>query len=326
MLVRLFNSSQPSTLLLIPLVGILLWSQNFLGTPIEIDFPFDYHQMPLYKWIKDLIPQNIFSSILALLCIILQAFWLARINSKHWLIKERTYLPAILYVVLASGCPFLLRLHPILLGNFFFIWSLDMLFSSYKKRKAMNYFFNASLGLAIASLFYAPYAYFLPFIILSLFILRGFFWREFVSIIFGFLAPYVIYSGYLFVFSEKWVGVFNNLLEVSGNLPTVALNISYYIYFGFILLLAFISVFYLLVIKYVKISTRRYFEVLFSILAFTILFFFIFKTISYEILIIFSIAFSFILTNYIISLRSKLLSNAIFLLFIGVLVYVRLSL
>ena len=326
MLVRLFKSSQPSTLLLIPLVGVLLWLQHFLGNTTQAVFPFDSVQMPLYRWVNSFIPQNYWSSFLALICIILQAFWLVRLNSKYWLIQERTYLPAILYVVLTSSCPFLFRLHPILLGNFFFIWTLDLMFSSFKKKRAISNFFNASLTLALASMFYAPFVYFLPFILFGLVVLRPFRWREWLSVFIGFLTPYFLYVGFSFIINDHWNGFFDNLFNEGNNFANgIELTLPYYIYFAFILFLTLISAFYLLIIKYVKISTRRYFEVLFTIVIFTLALFFLLKTASYELLILFAIAFSFIFTNYIISLRSKLWGNALFLIFIGILIYIQLS-
>src|SRR6056297_2901039 len=160
MFYKLFKSYHPILVIIIPLAGISLWINSFIDAPDYTYFQFDCHQMPLYRLILSWFGNNILTtSIVSLSLIIIIGFLLVRLSTKYILLKERTYLPAFLYVVMVSGLPALQRINPAIIASLFLVFAIEKILDSYRKRGISYNYFEASFIISLGSLFYHDLIY-----------------------------------------------------------------------------------------------------------------------------------------------------------------------
>ncbi|MEM0994904.1 MAG: hypothetical protein AAGI49_17870 [Bacteroidota bacterium] len=155
------------------------------------------------------------------LLLFFHAIYLTVIVRKHRLVTEYLLLPGAMYLLVASAIPPFLGISSILLANTFILIAFDQLMSTYRKPKAAGNIFDTGLWIAIASLFYFPYLFFLLLAIFGLSSLRAFKLNEFFSMLFGaitvfFLAATITFwNDHLSYFLEQQFVVNSNLLNLS---------------------------------------------------------------------------------------------------------------
>ncbi|MFT6851310.1 MAG: hypothetical protein ACJATA_002131, partial [Sphingobacteriales bacterium] len=192
MLTRLFNNSQPYTILI--LFGFLLLIRIpmfFAGInpPIETmaeplgNFMFLLNGSVFYfSWINLL---------LALFLLLLQALFFNKITNEYNFYPRTTYIPGLVYGLVLSLFPQYLFLSPFLILNFFVLLVLQKIFSLYKSNTPIQALFDIGFLIGIASLFYFPIVWMLLVTIIAIGYLRPPAWREWISLILGFLLAFV---------------------------------------------------------------------------------------------------------------------------------------
>ena len=102
MLLRIFSDSRIATAFLIFLVALLLWIPGFIS-PETTAFYHPVKPMPLYRLFADLLTgQVLLSKIIAFIFILFQAVLMVRLNASFILIQQRTFLPALFFLLLVS--------------------------------------------------------------------------------------------------------------------------------------------------------------------------------------------------------------------------------
>lgn len=205
MLIRTVRAHQPVSLLLIPLLGVLLWLPGFLhpSPPAEMVY------MPLYAPVDAFLRLNpAFSVVAGFLLSISGAFLLNYVIYQHQVLTKKSWLPALLYIVLSACTPGLLWLHPQVIAGPFLLGMLHLLLGTYRADKAFGAVFKAGFLLGIAALFYLPALVFLLFAIIVLILLRPFIWREWIIFIIGVTIPW-LYAGAWFF----WTGAIDEITQ-----------------------------------------------------------------------------------------------------------------
>ncbi len=315
MLLKYFKSNHSSTILLMPLIVLILWSDIFGLHDLKF-VPLEY-EMPLYKLLMSWVPNKIVSGILALVFITLQAFYMMYINRVYNFISRRTSLTSIFFVLISSAFFDLHYLHPAIVANIFVLMSIVEIFSTYRKPKAYASTFNAGFLIATASLFYINAGILLLFVFISLIIIRSFNWREWLSVLIGFAVPYILVSTSL-LWLDSWVD-FVTTLELIMRSHTNKLNfsISHYISAGILLMLGLFSIFKLsTTYTNSKVSTRSYFSSFIWLLILLILTFVIVPFASIELIVLVAVPLSYLLTNYYLSKGNKWVQEISFLILI----------
>lgn len=199
MLISTTRSHQPVSLVLIPLLGILLWLPGFLHPSL----PAQQVYMPFYAGLDTFLRANPqISVVLGFLVSMGTAFLLNYIIYQHHILTKRSWLPALLFVVLSACTPGLLWLNPQLIAGIFLLGALHLLLGTYRMDKAFGSVFNAGILIGIAALFYLPSIVFLLFAIVCIILLRPFIWREWIILILGStVAP--IYTGVYYFWHDK---------------------------------------------------------------------------------------------------------------------------
>jgi hypothetical protein len=314
MVLRLFKGAQPALFIFVPVFAILLWLKYFL-IPQPTVLSFEPYPMPFYALLLSWLGGNeIITRILALALLIVISFWLSRLNTKFIILKSRTYLPTFLFLIITSAYLPLQQLNPALFASFFLLYCLEIMFETFKKEGLALKFFQAGIMISFASLFYARSAYLVLILWAGLIILRPFRWREWVFTILGFILPYV------FLFSIYYLGG-HNLQEhwalILQNFQPEAydgfLNSYYLVFFGFLLLLLIAASFTMLQINQgLKIYIRKFYRLNFWIFIFTLAVWIGLFSRSAEFIYFMAVPGSYILAQYLLNLRSKILGDILF--------------
>jgi len=264
MVLKFFKSTLPLVLASIIFIGILLWLKSFVGwasTPIS----FEINQMPLYTFLHNLLINNLFFyKLVGFIVMILCSLYLIQLNSKHILIKNRTYLPALIFILLTSSQNMLHGLNPAVFSAIFLAFTLNYIFGSYDIQKPYNNFFLSGFFVAIASLFYLPSVIFLLLVFISIIILRSFNFRNWIISIIGFITPWYFVFMYHFLVNDNLYAI-PNLIEATWAQSKVDLphGIIFYMFLGVSGLLLLISLLHLIgSLSTQKINVRKFHSIL----------------------------------------------------------------
>lgn len=329
MLSKILKSNQPIVIILIILSAILLWLPSFIN-PIGMEIPSDHFNMPFYNFIAEHIEYNSFVSLMiSFLLVLLQAFLLVQFNKKHIFINYRTYLPALFYVIISSSFVQLQRLNPVIIGSIFIFVSINFIISTYRTEYALNRLYLAGFFVALASLFWGPFAIFVLIIWISISILRPFIGREWIVGLLGFLTPYLFVFVYYFVFSdqEDFLALVNHFTSNFSLIKIFhSVHFSYYIFYG-ILLLIIIAASYTIIANYQKkkIKDRKFFEINWWLFIFGLVLFLLFKNVKYEIIYLLSMPVSFLLTDYFYTIKKSWYLDSLLWLLFASLVYIQIT-
>ncbi len=316
MLLKFFKQSLPQVIATILLLAILLWLKSCF-TGIVSPYYFESISMPFYSLITSWILNNVLAGkIVAFIMLLFTGFYLLQINSKHIVIKQRSYLLSFFYIILLSSIISLQQLNPAVFAVFFFVFAMDHILSIYHKENVLDNLFRAGFYIAIASLFYAPTIFYIIAALLSIISIRSFNAREWFALFFGLITPWFFFFFYHYLVNNDLKAVINRLLS---NLLTEVNNdnnsVLHYLFFSYCLLLFIITGIYLVkTISTEKISVRKFHGAFFWINIVTLLIFIIVPTVSNEILYFAFIPIVFQFTHYFTTSKRKFWPNVLFLL------------
>ncbi len=123
-----------------------------------------------------------------------QAILLNVMVSRYRLTEEITLFPGLFYLLLMGFHSSFWIVNPLLIANFFMLFAIIELVSTYKEFSSADRIFNIGLFISLASLCYFSYIVFLVFAWIGISILRAIQWKERLTLFFGFLSPYFLVS------------------------------------------------------------------------------------------------------------------------------------
>jgi len=313
MLLRFFKSNRSVIYLFFPIIGFALWI-NQLIHPFVYPFYADENRLPLYQLATAPLKTPLSQTIAGLVLVILTAIIVERMNNQFAFIRIRTILAAPLYVLIAGGFPSLHALHPAYFAAVFFLLMLYRLFYAFDLRKPYSVAFDSGFLLGIASLFYLNMVVLLPVLIFSLgFLCRESRWREPVIQLTGFLLPWIFTFTWYFATSDPMIllGILENNIT-TWNIHSKN-DFHELIFLGFLLILILIaSIFMMTHFDDRKVSSRKYFIVFFIsflILAVSVV---AVPSVSHELVIIMAVPVSYLMANFLVSLKSRFPGELVF--------------
>lgn len=276
-MINQFRKYTPLNILFLSAVGLILCLGVFLHLPADL-MPV-FFEPAISNFTGKLYPENISPKanvLIALGLTIVQALLINTTVNRFNLVGRVSFLPALMYMALASlMLPFLV-LSPILICNFLTIWMLDKLLSIYRRTEIKPLMFDLGMIVALGSLVYFPFVVMLLLLWFSLMIFRPFNWREWVAAPIGFATVYFLLGvGYLWfdrmdAFYEIW-------LPLTYPFPT-SINIDIYDY---LVLLPLVAIMVLFIITLRKnlfksvVHIRKSFQLLFCMFALAALSFYL---------------------------------------------------
>ena len=106
MLLRIFKGTGPGVIFLIIVILIAIWISAILNQRLHPRFIYETDPMPLYGLMKLMINNSHnLGVILSFLMASLMAFLMVNFNTTVFFIHERTFLPALFYVLFGGFSP-----------------------------------------------------------------------------------------------------------------------------------------------------------------------------------------------------------------------------
>lgn len=197
--------------IIIILAGVL-WSRSFVNQTAIPTQGGGYIYYQLAGWIPPIV-----ATILGFILMLLEGFLLNMQLYKNKLINQNTLMPMLFYVIAMSLTTDQLTLTPILIGNLFIITCIDnlMLTSTYLSLP-IGKTFGAAASIAMATIFCPAMSAFLIPLVINIFNLSLYGWRDLTMIVLGLLAPYIMVETYYFVVDEMFYQNYLFLYDITN--------------------------------------------------------------------------------------------------------------
>jgi len=319
MFLRLLKGTGPGVIFLIIIILTGVWIRAFLVPHTGGISYYDNDPMPLYGLLKLVLGKNqLFGVAFSFAMVSLIAFLLVNFNTSVFFINERTFLPALIYILLGGFFPEYQGLNPVLPATLFLMLAIKRIMDGYRKAGTAYNFFDAGILISIGSLFYANLIWFGLLVIIGIALLRTGNVIEIAISLLGLITPYLLTFGIYYVIGkdlwELLAMVKNNLFVRSDLYPFSRLTIVALIFTGMIVL---VSLFYLLMhLNAKKIKSRQTFSILIWGFLIAVAGYIFLPSASVELIWIISIPVSYFLTHYFVFARKKLVPEIFFSVFV----------
>jgi hypothetical protein len=200
MLLRKFRQTGPDVIILIVITLLLTWLGAILNPHLPSGQGFDVKPMPLFDLLLSVTGFSpLFSVFIAFLLVLLTSFLLVNFNTNVFFISERTFLPALIYILLSGYFPGYQILNPVIPAAIFLILGVRKIIDTYRVQGTAYSFFDAGMLISVGSLFYAGLIWFGMLLIIGIAILRTWNIREVLISILGLATPVFIVYGFFYV-------------------------------------------------------------------------------------------------------------------------------
>lgn len=219
---RRFDFSAPRTFVPVLLACFACWIVGYL---YSVGYPVygEVSATPLWNAICQALPGKTFTYLTGISLMFGGAFLLHRANYVLALIREKTILPFLFYVLFISTNPDFFPLKPTSVGVFCLILAMYLLLTTYHDPKARERIYNAALLIGIGSLIWVHLLWFLPLFWIGMYLFRSLTPRTFaasllgVATVYWFLFGWCVWHRDFTLFSLPFAELFKvRLLAVSG--------------------------------------------------------------------------------------------------------------
>lgn len=327
MILQTLKSNRQINLLFVPVITVLFWLKDLIH-------PFSYQFYPGENANILFVPINNFTAnsdfvrvFISLVLVVFIAGLIQVINDRYMLLRVRTKLPSILFVIIVSGFTELHTLHPVFPATLFLLFAIYTLFNIFEQPKPYSAIFNVGFFIGIGTIFYLNLIVLLPAFFIGIAILtRESNWRKYLILLIGFLVPVFFVYSYAVLTKQtaEMIAVITQNTITSVN--HFRSNISLHLFLAILILLTLIgSVNIMRQYDSKKVSTRKYFVFFLVIFVLSLLSFTFIPVTSQEILVIISIPITYLISNLFVSIKSKFWSESLFLLLITIVIFMQFS-
>ena len=315
MLLRQFKGTGPGTIFLIIVTLLIIWASAFIRLQSHFSLYFDLDPMPFYGILSSLIGTNALPGIIfTLVLVAVTGFLMVNLNTTLFFINERTFIPALIYILLSGFFPQYQLLNPAIFGSIFLMLAFRRIMEAYRIPGTAYNFFDAGILIGTGSLFYADLIWFSLILFIGIAILRTGNVKEIVISLIGLLTPYFLTFGIYYISGNDIKGLFSlmgyNLFGKPGSYVFTGLTTAAVIYAG---LITFVSIIYLLMsMNSKKIKSRKTFYLLLWIFFISISVYFLVPSVSVEIVWITGIPVSYFLSHFFVFVKKKLVPEILF--------------
>lgn len=177
-----------STLLIVASIALWLvvFSTTVVNSPVELG-------SPLSKAVESILPAGLLTSITSLLLTLLNAFLIAQLNNRFTIIRNRTFIPVFVFLMLMSVAGQTHQLPGAHFALTLLLIALFVFFNMFRDKQASEQAFLGSLLIATGSLFIEPILLFLAVCWMGMIRFGSFSLRTFLASVFGGLVPWIFY-------------------------------------------------------------------------------------------------------------------------------------
>lgn len=325
MLLKFVNSNKAGLQIFILAIVLLLW----LHTLIEPFVPASFNTAlagPLGRLlVNPLSERPVLSALIAMLVVLLCGFLLNQLNSRYALLKTKSQLPQLFFILVAGSLPSLRFLTPALISAFFVILMVYRLFKSYKKDRLVFNFLDAGILLAVAVMIYLPAVFLLPLLLITLLLFGNMVWQEWTYPWIGFCLPFLFWGSYLFMADRPlslMTDEFNGLFSAPGIVHDYSL--IQWVFYAYLALLVLIGSYFMIrTIGMRKIQSRIFFIFFLWMFLFSIPAGLLIPSAEPMITITGGIAVAFLVSNYFAQCSNNRFNNLLLLLlFAGIMLVI----
>jgi hypothetical protein len=315
MLLRFFKGTTPGVIFLIAVSFIAVWMSIFIHSDAGAQYSHPGYQMPLYGFLIEILGSGGFLvNLLSFSITTLIIFLIVNFNTSIFFINERTFLPALLYVLIVGIFPECQNMNPALPATLLFILALKRIMDSYHKQGIAYNFFDAGILISTGSLFYANLLWFGVIIIIGIVLLRTVNIFELAVTLLGLVTPYLITFGIYYVLGYDLKAlmslIYYNLFSNTDSYNFQRLTIVTLIFEALSVL---ISVGFIIILQNTKkIKSRKTFSLLIWVFVISLAVYFAVPSVSVELIWLSGIPVSYFLSHYFIFSKKKLVSEIFF--------------
>jgi len=319
MLLRIFKGTGPGVIFMIIITLFAVWISAILNQRLHPRFIYETDPMPLYGLLKLVIrnSHNI-GVILSFLMVSLMAFLMVNFNTTNFFINERTFLPALIYILFGGFFPDHQLLNPVIPASIFLMLAMYRIMDGYHKTGTAYNYFDAGILISTGSLFYANLIWFGLLVIIGIAIMRTGNLKEILISILALLTPYFITFGIYYVIGKD-VGALmrllrDNLFDRSIYYPFPKITIVALIFSSALLIVSIIQLMQRMNTK--KIKSRKTFSLLLWTFIIAVIVYFAVPSASVELIWLMGIPVSYIMTHYYVFVKKKLVPEILFYVFV----------
>jgi hypothetical protein len=315
MLLRIFKGTGPGVIFLIVLTLLGLWSGLFLNSQHPVANGSGVSPMPLYQLLQMGIGKSHFlGSLFSFGMVSVISLLIVYLNTSIFFINERTFLPALIFILLSGLIPENQQLNPVLPAAVFLMFALLRIMDGYRKPEVAYNFFDAALLISTGSLFYADLIWFGILVFIGIALLRTGSIIEILVSVIGLITPYLLTFGVYYIFGwdlKALISSINlNLFQRVGEFEFSRLALVAIIV---IALITLISLFFLMSrMSMKKIKSRKTFSLLLWTFVISLVAYFVLRSVSIELFWIIAIPVSYFLAHYFIFIKRKILPEIMF--------------
>ena len=225
-------------------VCLLCWTAGYLyfvGFPIADSNVI----LPLWDDLCSLLSNRVIVYVLGLSLFLLSAFVIQRINDIEMLIRERTRIPFMLFILLVSSNAGLLPLKGVTFVLVCLVFVVYELFNSYQLPEATGKLFNAGVFIGVAGLFMPQALLFVPLLWIGMYQFRSLSYKSFMASLIGVLLIYWFVLAWC-VWKHDF-SILMSLYSSLANFDVFSFTLFRYHYIGFagMLLLLIVAFFHI---------------------------------------------------------------------------------
>jgi uncharacterized membrane protein YuzA (DUF378 family) len=228
--------------------------------------------------------------------------------------NERTFLPALIYILLSGLFPQYQLLNPAIFAAFFLMLAIRRIMETYRVPGTAYNFFDAGILIGIGSLFYASLIWFGLLIIIGIALLRTWNIKEIAISVVGLATPYILTFGVYYVLGKDLNRLLSlleyNLFSKTAIYAVTRLTAVALILIGLATLVAFIYLLKSMNTK--KIKSRKTFSLLLWAFFISMAIYIILPSVSVEIVWLTGIPASYVLAHYFVFVKKKLVPEIFF--------------
>jgi len=315
MRVSLKNLIIPSIPLAVFLVGscFVIWMSSFVG---ERNTTFSTQNTFIAESLQFVfLPNTLLSNIVCFTLTLLNAFLVAQINNRFTIIRTRTFLPILIFLLLLgtwNQTHAMIGSHLVLT---LFILALYYFFNMSRDRKASEEAFMGSFLISLSSLLINPMIFIIPLCWIGFVMFQSFSLRTFLASLFGMIAPWILYLSVAFMLQPDFNIYhlfnlnFNSELSISNfSLPEIIYAIS----ISLIMIISIVEMYS--ITNSDAINTRNKLDFLLFLLVSLVILSFIFRNQFISFLPIIALVYS-LLISHPMTLKQNNFNGILFLIF-----------
>lgn len=267
----LFRNNNPFAVLLLLVFAFLLFALPTYVIKLE---PTIVHNSILFNYILDFanwfLGSNRSVYIFLSFCLtIFQALYLNYLAVKNKLFNQTGYLPALLFVFLATLFSSFREFTATQLALCFLLPAMNLIFSIGSSQSPRKHLFNIGFLFSLIALLIQPAYLFFVLMYLCIAFLRPVYLVEWVVLLLGFLTPIYFFVTILYLFDfTHWLALIGNIHLV--HLKDLHIQVASLIYLGFFVLLLLTGIYLLQAqLTLLTIYVRRCWAIVFGMLVFS---------------------------------------------------------